>query len=157
VASRYPPVPASDEDAEVGAELGERGGRGASDAAGAAEHEHAGGPRGRSLHLGSVPGGGCGGGSAHGGRRRACSDDHAHGGHSVPVGLSPRLLRSDGGRKDVAKRCKNDRHVRCVVVGNPQRGGSGQWPRRVVPPRPCSCSCSWQKSTLLFSELGLIH
>jgi hypothetical protein len=82
------PVPASDEDAEVGAELGERGGRGAPDAAGAAEHEHAGGPRGRPLRLGSVPGGGCGGGSAHGGRRRACSD-RAHGGHSV--GLSPRL------------------------------------------------------------------
>ena len=84
-----PPVPSSDEDAEVGAELGERGGRGAPDAAGAAEHEHAGGPRGRPLHLGSVPGGGCGG------RRRACSD-HAHGGHSV--GLSPRqaAARSDG-------------------------------------------------------------
>ena len=36
-----PPVPSSDEDAEVGAELGERGGRGAPDAAGAAKHEHA--------------------------------------------------------------------------------------------------------------------
>ena len=87
-----PPVPSSDEDAEVGAELGERGGRGAPDAAGAAKHEHAGGPRGggRPLHQGgSVPGGGCGG------RRRACSD-HAHGGHSV--GLSPRqaAARSDG-------------------------------------------------------------
>ena len=88
-----PPVPSSDEDAEVGAEIGERGGRGAPDAAGAAEHEHAGGPRGvgRPLHLGGsvVPGGGCGG------RRRACSD-HAHGGHSV--GLSPRqaAARSDG-------------------------------------------------------------
>ena len=33
---RHPPVPSSDEDAEVGAELGERGGRGAPDAAGAA-------------------------------------------------------------------------------------------------------------------------
>jgi hypothetical protein len=58
------PIPVSNQDAEVGAELGERRGRGAAHAAGAAEHEHAG-------ARGLVPLG-------HGGWRSACSD-HGHG------------------------------------------------------------------------------
>jgi hypothetical protein len=73
-AGRSLPVPASDEDAEVRAELGERGGRGAAHAAGAAEHQHAG-ARGL-LPLCRVGG--------RGGWRRACSD-HGHGGHSSLV------------------------------------------------------------------------
>jgi hypothetical protein len=64
VAASSLPVPASDEEAEVGAELGERGGRGAAHAAGAAEHQHAG-------ARGLVPLG------RGGGWRRACSD-HGH-------------------------------------------------------------------------------
>jgi hypothetical protein len=46
-------VAASDEDIEVGVEPGERGGRGSSDATGAAEaeHDHAPGPRGLALTM----------------------------------------------------------------------------------------------------------
>jgi hypothetical protein len=77
------PVHVSDEDAEVGAELGERGGRGAAHAASAAEHEHAG-----LVPLGR---GGSGGRGGHGGWRSACSD-HGHGG---VVGLSPKATRGE--------------------------------------------------------------
>lgn len=74
------PVPAADKDVKVGAELGERGGRGAADAAGAAEHEHAG-ARAR-LAGGSGRGGGGGRGGRRGAEWHACSD---HGGHAAAL------------------------------------------------------------------------